>query len=76
MGVDFGGLSSLLRFDDLSLDPRTREIPQQLPLEQEQRTEMGQVQSTVWLALGLGPDAAPGPTALAVTALSLGPCHM
>ena len=49
---------------------------QQLPSEQEQRKEMGQVQSTVFLALGVGLDAASSPAGLAVIGLSLGHCHM
>lgn len=51
-------------------------MAQQLPSEQEQRKEMGQVQSTVFRAQGLGLDAASGPAGLAVTGLRLGLCHM
>lgn len=46
-------------------------MAQQLPSEEEQRGEVGQVQSTVSLALGLGLEAASGPASLAVTGLGL-----
>lgn len=42
----FGWSFLVLGFDNVSLDPKTQKIAWQLALEQEQRIEMGQVQST------------------------------
>lgn len=73
--MDFGGSSSLLRFDNVSLDPRT-EIITTASIRDGVENRNGSDSKHCLMALGLGLDAASGPTALAVTGWSLGCCHM